>query len=230
MCTCSCCCDLGVGFPVQIVRERVVKRLVRHQHVKDAQTRQFVHLPPRELILVSCLCPDRCCLCNNQEPSHDQSCSNGRSWCKQPLQNIYLKHQDNCEGPKGISHSCKTGRAQNLCCSVTRCLSLFLLLSTCWPLTVSVLVLPCGDASTDLAAIAERMSSIKNKLLVLSGKGGVGKSTFATQLAFELAAQGNEVGQCGPLFIMWWMPCLAGGRCVQLLPHVVDCLLHSFSI
>eukprot|EP00775_Hariotina_reticulata_P011625 gene11625-11769_t len=55
----------------------------------------------------------------------------------------------------------------------------------------------------DLAAIAERMSSIKNKLLVLSGKGGVGKSTFATQLAFELAAQGKEVGLldidiCGP--------------------------------
>jgi Mrp family chromosome partitioning ATPase len=45
----------------------------------------------------------------------------------------------------------------------------------------------------DLAAIAERMSSIKNKLLVLSGKGGVGKSTFATQLAFALAAAGNEV-------------------------------------
>ncbi|KAF8069438.1 NBP35 [Scenedesmus sp. PABB004] len=55
----------------------------------------------------------------------------------------------------------------------------------------------------DLAAIAERMASVKNKLLVLSGKGGVGKSTFATQLAFALAAQGKEVGLldidiCGP--------------------------------
>ena len=45
----------------------------------------------------------------------------------------------------------------------------------------------------DLAAIAERMSKVKNKLLVLSGKGGVGKSTFATQLAFALAAEGKEV-------------------------------------
>lgn len=38
------------------------------------------------------------------------------------------------------------------------------------------------------------MSKVRNKLLVLSGKGGVGKSTFATQLAFALAAQGKEVG------------------------------------
>eukprot|EP00883_Tetradesmus_obliquus_P010732 jgi/Sobl393_1/3450/SZX76224.1 len=55
----------------------------------------------------------------------------------------------------------------------------------------------------DLQAIAERMASVKNKLLVLSGKGGVGKSTFAAQLAFALAAQGKEVGLldidiCGP--------------------------------
>jgi MinD superfamily P-loop ATPase len=40
------------------------------------------------------------------------------------------------------------------------------------------------------------MASVKNKLLVLSGKGGVGKSTFATQLAFALAAQGKEVRAC----------------------------------
>ena len=37
------------------------------------------------------------------------------------------------------------------------------------------------------------MSSIKHKILVLSGKGGVGKSTFAAQLAFALAAAGREV-------------------------------------
>ncbi|KAI8474023.1 MAG: P-loop containing nucleoside triphosphate hydrolase protein [Monoraphidium minutum] len=55
----------------------------------------------------------------------------------------------------------------------------------------------------DLAAIAARLSSIKHKLLVLSGKGGVGKSTLAAQLAFALAAAGKEVGLldldiCGP--------------------------------
>jgi hypothetical protein len=52
-------------------------------------------------------------------------------------------------------------------------------------------------------AIAERLSTIKHKILVLSGKGGVGKSTFAAQLAFALAGAGREVGLldidiCGP--------------------------------
>jgi MinD superfamily P-loop ATPase len=51
--------------------------------------------------------------------------------------------------------------------------------------------------------IDERMSKFKNIILVLSGKGGVGKSTFSAQLAFAFAAKGWEVGLldidiCGP--------------------------------
>lgn len=61
----------------------------------------------------------------------------------------------------------------------------------------------------DLQAIAERMASVKNKLLVLSGKGGVGKSTFATQLAFALAAQGKEV--CAAIH------CATAGKHAQLV-------------
>ena len=43
------------------------------------------------------------------------------------------------------------------------------------------------------AAVVERMSAIKHVVLVVSGKGGVGKSTVATQLALALAArEGGE--------------------------------------
>lgn len=55
----------------------------------------------------------------------------------------------------------------------------------------------------DLVAIAERMATVKHKILVLSGKGGVGKSTFSAQLSFALAEKDYEVGLldidiCGP--------------------------------
>lgn len=58
------------------------------------------------------------------------------------------------------------------------------------PNTLNKLLHRCAD----LALIAERMSAVKHKILVLSGKGGVGKSTFSAQLAFALASQGKEVG------------------------------------
>ncbi|KAI4375627.1 hypothetical protein MLD38_013476 [Melastoma candidum] len=55
----------------------------------------------------------------------------------------------------------------------------------------------------DLVAIAERMATVKHKILVLSGKGGVGKSTFSAQLSFALASLDFQVGLldidiCGP--------------------------------
>ncbi len=48
-----------------------------------------------------------------------------------------------------------------------------------------------------------KLGMIKHKILVLSGKGGVGKSTLSSQLAYSLAAKGYEVGLldldlCGP--------------------------------
>ncbi|KAL8124243.1 hypothetical protein AgCh_012038 [Apium graveolens] len=47
------------------------------------------------------------------------------------------------------------------------------------------------------------MASVKHKILVLSGKGGVGKSTFCAQLSYALAAMDIQVGLldidiCGP--------------------------------
>ena len=52
-------------------------------------------------------------------------------------------------------------------------------------------------------AISACMESVQRKVLVLSGKGGVGKSTVTSQLAFELASRGLSVGVldvdiCGP--------------------------------
>ena len=44
----------------------------------------------------------------------------------------------------------------------------------------------------DLLAITRRMADIRHTILVLSGKGGVGKSTFAAQLAFALARQDKQ--------------------------------------
>jgi len=47
------------------------------------------------------------------------------------------------------------------------------------------------------------LHGVKNVILVLSGKGGVGKSTVATQLAFAFQQAGHKVGLldidlCGP--------------------------------
>jgi Mrp family chromosome partitioning ATPase len=47
------------------------------------------------------------------------------------------------------------------------------------------------------------MESVKHKVIVLSGKGGVGKSSFSAQLAMGLAGQDHQVGLldidiCGP--------------------------------
>jgi len=42
--------------------------------------------------------------------------------------------------------------------------------------------------------LSERMSQVKHKIVVLSGKGGVGKSTVAANLAVSLSLNGNRVG------------------------------------
>ena len=63
--------------------------------------------------------------------------------------------------------------------------------------------LPSGP-DPDLPLINKRLSQIDHKILVLSGKGGVGKSTFTSMLAWALAADEDlEVGAmdldiCGP--------------------------------
>lgn len=52
--------------------------------------------------------------------------------------------------------------------------------------------------------IREKMKTVRHKLLVLSGKGGVGKSTFSAHLAHGLAEDGDtqvallDIDICGP--------------------------------
>ena len=56
----------------------------------------------------------------------------------------------------------------------------------------------------DLPQIRERMRAVDARLLVLSGKGGVGKSTFTAQLAWALASDVQrqtavmDIDVCGP--------------------------------
>jgi DNA replication protein DnaC len=68
------------------------------------------------------------------------------------------------------------------------------------------------NSVTDDADIRSKMNLIKHKILVLSGKGGVGKSTVSAQISYFLANLGFEV----PIFIL-----IQGGliRCRHLWPQ-----------
>jgi ATP-binding protein involved in chromosome partitioning len=51
-----------------------------------------------------------------------------------------------------------------------------------------------APASTRKEAVHERMAKVKHKIMVLSGKGGVGKTTVAANLAVALSMQDLDVG------------------------------------
>jgi len=48
-----------------------------------------------------------------------------------------------------------------------------------------------------IAEVRDRLQCVKHKVIVLSGKGGVGKSTFTAHLAHGLAAdEQTQVSEC----------------------------------
>jgi len=50
------------------------------------------------------------------------------------------------------------------------------------------------DELKEIREISEKMSRVKHRIVVMSGKGGVGKSTVVANLAYALAKRGKKVG------------------------------------
>jgi len=77
------------------------------------------------------------------------------------------------------------------------------------------------DRQTMQQELRGRMENIRHKLLVLSGKGGVGKSTVAVHLAAALAERGRRVGLLDVDIHGPSVPKLLGleGRSVGVLPE-----------
>ncbi|KAH8696652.1 putative nucleotide binding protein Nbp35 [Talaromyces proteolyticus] len=101
-----------------------------------------------------------------------------------PTSNLVAPEPEHCPGPEseqaGQGDACVGCPNQSICASA-----------------------PKGP-DPDIPLITARLSQVKHKILVLSGKGGVGKSTFSTLLAYAFASNPEstvfvcDTDICGP--------------------------------
>lgn len=73
----------------------------------------------------------------------------------------------------------------------------------------------CGGSDTE-KKIRNCLSGVKNKIVVMSGKGGVGKSTVSVNLAISLAKQGKKVGLLDVDIHGPSIPKMLGKECVDI--------------
>ena len=82
-----------------------------------------------------------------------------------------------------------------------------------------------------LKVIADNLSGVKHRIFVMSGKGGVGKSSVTVNLAVALAMRGNRVGILDVDIHGPSVPHLRGagtrGRRGQAAPGALSCARQS---
>ena len=94
-----------------------------------------------------------------------------------------------------------------------------------------------GKQKADEARLKEQLAQVRHKLLIMSGKGGVGKSSVAAYLSLGLAKQGHRVGLLDVDLHGPSIPRMLGlqgifgiGQDKRMIPHAYNEQLHVISI
>ncbi len=87
-----------------------------------------------------------------------------------------------------IWHCMHVYMARTVCVYIWHCVCVYMALYAC--IYMALHIWHCMHAGIE--EVRSRMSTVKHKILVLSGKGGVGKSTFTAHLAHGLASDENN--------------------------------------
>jgi Mrp family chromosome partitioning ATPase/NifU-like protein involved in Fe-S cluster formation len=106
------------------------------------------------------------------------------------VDNYKLAHKPTCPNSGGCGESHHDSPSASKCDKAGQCGASNSANSTCGSSCNS----DAGDCNKETDRPQNRLPNIKHKIAVISGKGGVGKSTIATNLAFTLAASGYKVG------------------------------------